>query len=135
MLIHIVDICEITLYLIKLLQQNLTWPGHGNLHQYFVTALRTSTQYFDLIVTFQPNLSLLWYASNIHQHFVKAHPTPHQYFGLIVTAQPNLNLPWDASNLNQHFVTTHPTLFLNNMSALRHFKKYFLEVLRKGNEF
>ena len=56
-------------------------------------------------------------------------------FNLIVTVQPNLNLPWDASNLNQHFVTTHPTLFLNNMSALRHFFKYFFKVLWKGNEF
>ena len=48
----------------------------------FVTAHPTPTQYFGLIFTPEPNLSL---------PFVKAHPTPTQYFGLIVTAQPNLN--------------------------------------------
>ena len=59
------------------LNLNLTWNASN--HQYFVTAHPTPTQYFGLIVTAQPNLSLPWDASNLHQHFVTAHATPTQY--------------------------------------------------------
>ena len=44
-----------------------------------VTLPICATQYFGLIVTTQPNLSLPQDASNLHQHFVTAHLTPTQY--------------------------------------------------------
>ena len=61
-------------YFADVIYLNLPWDA-SNLHQHFVTAHPTPTQYFGLIVTAQPNLT--WY-------FVTAQLTPTRYF---VTAQ------------------------------------------------
>ena len=67
-------------YLIVTAQPNLNLLlDASNIHQHFVTAHTTPTQYFGLIVTAQNNLKVPCGVSNLHQHFVTVHPTPTQY--------------------------------------------------------